>query len=151
MIRTGSRLVALTLLVLASAWGCGESGPPASADVTWPTNRSYPDVSQGNMLLITNSFSDTITVIDADTFEVFPEIHVGLNPVDLEGPHHVIADPQAEYYYTALSNAVTITGSGPHGAHGSGTVDGYALKFRTRDHALVGRVRIDRNPGDVIT
>src|SRR5687767_9541511 len=91
----------LTLLLLASATavvGCGEAGTPASPDLTWPTNRNYRDVSRGNMLLVTNSFSDTISVIDADTFEVFPEVHVGLNPVDLEGPHHVIADPQGEYY-----------------------------------------------------
>jgi len=49
-----------------------------------------------------------------------------------------------------ISNYVPGSGSGPHGAHGAGTADGYCLKMDSSTNRLVGSVRVDPNPGDVI-
>jgi len=100
-------------------------------------------------LLVTNSLDDTLSVLDAATWQEIDRVPVGLNPVDREGPHHVSADPDGEFYYVGISNFVPNAGGGPHGAHGAGTIDGHCLKFGASDNLLVQSVRVDRNPGDV--
>jgi YVTN family beta-propeller protein len=71
--------------------------------------------------------------------------------VELEGPHHAAYSPRGDFYYVGLSYSVASAGSGPHGAHGTGTQDGYCLKLDAKDNRLVGSVRVDRNPGDLIS
>ena len=83
-------------------------------------------------------------------FGELARVPVGLNPVELEGPHHTAVSPAGDFYYVGISNYVPGGGSGPHGAHGTGAEDGYCLKLDARDNRLVGSVRVDPNPGDVI-
>jgi DNA-binding beta-propeller fold protein YncE len=145
----GLALAALGLLALAPACNDRQIEPNPPQGMTWPNNDHYAGVGAGR-LVVTNNFSDTLSIIDMNSFEMVLDLPVGLNPVDLEGPHHVAASRDGEYYYMGLSESVGVTGSGPHGAHGAGVVPGYALRFRASDNALLGRVRIDRNPGDVV-
>jgi YVTN family beta-propeller protein len=49
-----------------------------------------------------------------------------------------------------LSNYVTNGGSGPHGAHGTGTVPGYLVKLDVQTGRQIAQVLVDRSPGDVI-
>jgi DNA-binding beta-propeller fold protein YncE len=74
---------------------------------------------------------------------------VGFIPVELEGPHHLSADPAGQFVYVNLSEAVSGSGGGPHGAHGTGTIPGYVLRIGTAD-GLQSPVfaRVDPNPGD---
>jgi len=116
---------------------------------------TVPPPGAAGRLIITNSMDDTLSLLELDGLASpgwgeLARIPVGLNPVELEGPHHTAVSPDGDFYYVGISNYVPGAGSGPHGAHGTGTVDGYALKLDARTNRLVGSVRVDRNPGDLV-
>lgn len=104
-------------------------------------------------LVTTNNGEDTLTFIDpaGPTGPLWLDtVPVGHSPVDLEGPHHAAVSPDGQFLYLNLSNFVVQGGSGPHGAHGLGTVPGSLGKLSLRTNRLVGSVLVDRSPGDVI-
>jgi hypothetical protein len=102
----------------------------------------------GGRLVTSNSGDDSLSVVDPAPGGAVTRLPVGFSPVELEGPHHLSADPQGRYVYVNLSLSVKGSGSGPHGAHGAGTVPGYVLKLDARDGREVGRAQVDPNPGD---
>jgi DNA-binding beta-propeller fold protein YncE len=123
-------------------------------DTPWASGRELPPLG-GGRIVVTNSLDDTLSLLDLDTlgspdWGELARVPVGLNPVELEGPHHAAFSPRGDFYYVGLSYSVSGAGSGPHGVHGSGTADGYCLKLDAKDNRLVGSVRVDRNPGDLI-
>jgi DNA-binding beta-propeller fold protein YncE len=154
----------LTALALLSLGACGDkdaSGPlkvpelEYGTDAPWPAPASLPPIGPAGRVVITNNLDDTLSLLDLDTMDSpnwgeLARIPVGLNPVELEGPHHTVASPDGAFYYVGISNYVPGSGSGPHGAHGAGTKDGYCLKLDSTTNRLVGSVRVDPNPGDVI-
>lgn len=130
-----------------AATGCSEE-IVFSDDDPWRDPTSYPDPARG-LVFVTNSYDDTITWLDYDTLAPIFTQPVGRLPPEREGPHHGAALPDGTAYFVGLSNYVPGSGTGPHGSHGTGAVDGYLLKYRLPDHVLVGEVRVGRNPGDV--
>jgi DNA-binding beta-propeller fold protein YncE len=161
MMRTRLLLAVLTLLPLAACGDKDSSGPlkvpelEYGIDEPWPTPGSLSPIGPAGRLVITNNMDDTLSLLDLDTMDSpgwgeLARIPVGLNPVELEGPHHTVASPDGAFYYVGISNFVPGAGSGPHGAHGAGTSDGYCLKLDSTTNRLVGSVRVDPNPGDVI-
>jgi len=143
-------LAAAALATVLAGCNCGEPavafGLP-DADY-WPDMRNFPCVTSG-AIYITNNFSDTVSVLDIDTFDVIATVPVGLIPVEREGPHHVAVANDGLHYFVGISNFAPGSGSGPHGAHGAGTADGHALKLETCTNALVDEVRVNPNPGDI--
>ncbi len=149
--------VALALSCLSCPTERGEPIPVPALEFGlaehWPERTTYPGVGAGR-LVVTNSLDDTVSLIDlasvgAGSLVEVARIPVGLVPVEIEAPHHAAISPAGDYYYVALSNYAPGTGSGPHGAHGTGTVDGSVLKLRASDNRTIGAVRVDRNPGDL--
>lgn len=119
-----------------------------STATPWPTRVIMPPNDHG-FFFTTNNLSDTVSVVDAETLQPLTYLPVGLNPVELEGPHHLQPGSDGKYLYVGLTETFPSNASGPHGAHGTGAVPGYLLKIRISDGELVGKVRVDRNPGDV--
>ncbi|WP_169848616.1 hypothetical protein [Corallococcus exiguus] len=153
-------LLALSVGVLGA---CGETdtGPlhvpelEYGVEAPWPVSAPLPPVGPAGRLIITNNLEDTLSLLDLDgmespTWGELARVPVGLNPVELEGPHHSAVSPESDFYYVGISNYVPGSGSGPHGTHGSGKADGYCLKLDATTHAVVGSARVDPNPGDVI-
>ncbi|AGC48915.1 hypothetical protein MYSTI_07643 [Myxococcus stipitatus DSM 14675] len=121
----------------------------------WAAGVGVPPPGPGGRVIITNSMDDTVSLLELDGatkpgWKEVARVPVGLNPVELEGPHHTAVSPDGKHYYVGISNYVPGGGSGPHGAHGTGADDGYCLKMDASTHRLVGSVRVDPNPGDVI-
>jgi DNA-binding beta-propeller fold protein YncE len=114
----------------------------------WADTRDPVPVGEG-LVLVTNNLDDTVSLVALGDFTEVGRTPVGLIPVEREGPHHLAVDPAGDFYYVGISNYVPGSGSGPHGAHGTGTADGYVLKIRAADHLEVASVRVDRSPGDV--
>lgn len=119
----------------------------------WPDPRELPGIGEGR-IVITNNLDDTVSLLDLelvgdDALSELARVPVGFIPVEREGPHHLATDPSGEFYYVGISNFVPGAGSGPHGAHGTGSADGHVLKLRASDNLPVGAVRVDRNPGDL--
>lgn len=147
-------LARLAPLALAACTATGVPELDYAIDSPWPPGRELPPLGAGR-IVVTNSMDDTVSLLELDTmgspdWGELARVPVGLNPVELEGPHHAAFSPRGDYYYVGLSYFVPGAGSGPHGNHGSGTADGYALKLDARDNRLVGSVRVDRNPGDLV-
>lgn len=100
-------------------------------------------------VMVTNNGDDTLSAVDPQTKKVRWRIPVGFIPVELEGPHHIVADPSGNFVYFNLSEAVAGSGSGPHGSHGTGTIPGFTVKLSTRDASQVAFAQVDPNPGDL--
>ncbi|WP_257451305.1 YncE family protein [Archangium lipolyticum] len=151
------RLLVPALLAPLALGACSNDKVPEldySIDSPWPSARELPPLGSGR-IVVTNSMDDTVSLLDLDSlgspgWGELARVPVGLNPVELEGPHHAAFSPRGDFYYVGLSYSVPGAGSGPHGAHGTGTADGYCLKLDAKDNHLVGSVRVDRNPGDLI-
>lgn len=131
--------------------------PPAlvfSAEPAWPNRSTYPGVGEGR-LLITNSRDDTASLFELSkvgqaSLPELARVPVGLNPVEIEAPHHAAVSPDGKHWYTGLSQFAPGSGSGPHGTHGTGSTDGQVLKLSTADNHVEAVARVDRNPGDLV-
>ena len=141
------RLRVLLGLLLIPHIGCGDEVPKYGAD---PALRDPPGLgSLVGKILTSNAGDDTLSVLDpAAPGSPAGRLPVGFNPVELEGPHHLAADPSGRFVYLNLSLAVASSGGGPHGVHGLGDLPGFVLKLDTATGREVGRVRVDPNPGD---
>jgi len=133
--------VGLTAIV-----GCGEE--VAIYDQP-PFRRDPAPIGRLNGRFVTsNSYDDSMSIVDPSGSAPGARLPVGLSPVELEGPHHVAVDPAGRAVYVNLSLSVASSASGPHGSHGTGQMPGYVLKLDTRDGKVIGRVQVDANPGD---
>ena len=122
-----------------------------TADEAW-SSRSTPIPSAiGDLVLITNNLEDAVSYVDLglDPPAEIMRLPVGLQPVEREGPHHLALSADGLTMWVGLSNYVPGSGSGPHGAHGTGTADGSALLIDVASGDLLASVRVDRNPGDI--
>jgi len=129
------------------ALGCGNAKPIFSGDA-FTADPPRPGPLNG-MFVATNNGDDTLSAIDPGSRQTRWTMPVGFIPVELEGPHHIVADPSGAFFYVNLSEAVAGSGSGPHGAHGTGTIPGYTLKLSATDGSLVAFAAVDPNPGDL--
>jgi DNA-binding beta-propeller fold protein YncE len=138
-----------TSVALAAASGCGDK---LSLDPNdgWPTP-VVPHVGAAGMVLVTNSGDDSVSWIDL-TPTVLDQVFrmpVGLLPPEREGPHHGAVAKDGKSFFVGVSNYVPGSGSGPHGSHGLGTVDGSLLKYDVATAELIGDTRVSKSPGDV--
>ena len=137
-------LVATSLALSA----CGKGETPVFHGAAFGADRPATGPLNG-LFLTTDNGSDLLSAVDPATQKVRFSIPVGFIPVELEGPHHLAADPAGRFVYINLSEAVAGSGTGPHGSHGTGTIPGFVLKLATKDGAQVAFAQVDPNPGDL--
>ena len=137
-------------VVAAIGLACGKTDKPLFTLPGFKSDPAPPGPLQG-LFLTTNNGSDLLSAVDPVTRVVKWSIPLGFNPVELEGPHHITADPAGQFVYVNLSEAVVGSGGGPHGAHGTGTIPGFVLKIRTSDGTLAAFAQVDPNPGDLVS
>ncbi|TKD07333.1 YncE family protein [Polyangium fumosum] len=144
-------LAGAALLIALPA--CGEA--PVEHRYDPYTGNAFPDrrepvaVPPGGLGIITDSLSDTISLLDLGTGEKVGHVPVGRDPVGLDGPHHVAVDKAGGFVYIGLSYPVVATG-GPHASHGGSIQPGYVQKLSLADFRILGQVRVDANPGDIV-
>lgn len=142
---------------LSLALGCE---PDQEVRQTWESYRGeapFPNrrpaitlPTSGEVGIVSNSLSDTLTFLSLPDARVIATVPVGREPVDIDGPHHLALDRAQGFLVTALSYPPPAIGSGPHGAHGASDRFGYVQKLALGDLRLLGEVRVDPNPGDVV-
>jgi YVTN family beta-propeller protein len=145
----GRRVLALSSLALAAA-GCGEREYEPYAGEAYPNRRPPLVIPAGGAGFVTDSRSDTISVIDLESGDRIAHYPVGRDPVSIDGPHHVAVDPDGRAVFIALSYPVVAGTSGPHASHGSSLQPGYVQKLSMDDLRILGQVRIDSNPGEIV-
>ena len=143
-----------SLLGIALAVGAGSCGTTAIVDLPWDGSISSGfrrfNIAPGRRIgVVTNSFSDTISLVDLDTRAVVDERPLGRSAVDLDGPHHVAIDTDRGELFVALSYPARSASEGLHAAHAASVRPGYVQRLRLRDLAILGEQRIDPNPGDI--
>jgi len=131
-----------------------DSGPrtykPYTGPPVYPERRAPLPPVEGDLGLVSNAGSDTVTAIDIARGEVLATLPVGRDPVDLDGPHHIALDRVRGFAYVALSYPATAAASGPHASHGGSARLGVVQKLRLSDLRVVGEARVDPNPGDIV-
>ncbi|WP_437710912.1 YncE family protein [Sorangium sp. So ce448] len=116
----------------------------------YPNRRPEIMIPDGGMGVVTDSLSDTISLIALETGERFGVHPVGRDPVTIDGPHRVAVDAAGGALYITLSYPATADSSGPHAEHGGSTVAGYVQKLALADLRVLGQVRVEANPGDLV-
>jgi YVTN family beta-propeller protein len=99
--------------------------------------------------LVTDSFSDTLTLVDRDTLQTVATVPVGLIPLDVDGPHHAALDPLGEALYVPLSYPLLAGAIGPHNGHGESLRDGQLLRLDPLTLRRTQAMAIDPSPGDI--
>lgn len=121
------------------------TGPPA-----YPNRRPRIIAPSGDLGLVSNNGSDTVSALDLVNDKVLGSAPVGRDPVDLDGPHHLAGDRAKGFAYVALAYPAPAFTPGPHAAHGSSSRSGFVQKLALDDLRILGEVRVDNNPGDVV-
>lgn len=147
-----ARILAAAAVAVAAIGACTNHGNTNwiySSASPWPTRSFMPPDTNG-WYVVTNNLDDTLSFIDPASMTTGIKLPVGINPVELEGPHHLTVSSDGQYVLMGLGEIFPTNASGPHGSHGSGSVPGYLMKVRVSDGKQVGQVRVDRNPGDIV-
>ncbi len=137
----------MAILGLLACAGCS-TRIDYPAGTPWADPTAYPTIGNGKVIIF-NTGDDTLTWIDVDTLQpVFSET-VGLSPTEVESPHDGTASPDGSAFFVSFSNYAPGTGSGPHGSHGTGNVDGFLLAYDMQTHALIGKTELAHNAAEV--
>jgi YVTN family beta-propeller protein len=138
--------------LLAAPLACeSQSGRMPYAGEAWPDRReALPrPASGGPLALVTDNGSDTVSVVDVGGPSTLARVPVGLDPVAIDGPHHLDVDPVAGAVFTAFAYPPPSIAPGPHGNHGGSQAPGVLVKLALPDLRLLARATTDINPGDV--
>lgn len=100
------------------------------------------------MAYVANRLSDTVSVVDLDAGRLLGAAPVGRDPVDTDGPWHVVVEPAAGLALVAYS--YPDSNVSPHAAsNGNNGRLGYVAAFELSDFAPLGELRLDVTPADV--
>jgi DNA-binding beta-propeller fold protein YncE len=145
-LRRNVRGAALALAGLVHLSSCAE---PEPATATWPENR-VPIRGEAPLAYISDNGSDTVSVVSLRTMTRIARVPVGLDIVQREAPHHLVAAPDLDALFVGLSNVLPSGLAGIHADHGGGGLPSYVERRRLSDLAPDGWVRVDTNLGELI-
>ncbi|MCS6899530.1 MAG: YncE family protein [Myxococcales bacterium] len=118
----------------------GAPFPMAPRAFPWPA---------GPFALVSNYGSDTVSVVDLTQRKVAGTLRAGLDPVDVDGPHHLAYHRQRREIFVALAYPAPAVAPGPHAAHGSSQRPGKVIRLDATTGQISGEMRADSNPGDL--
>lgn len=120
------------------------------AGTAFPDKRPVVALPAGDFGLTSNNGSDSVTLLDLSRFEVLASDQVGLDPVALDGPHHVAISRKLNSAFIALAYPAPAAAPGPHAAHGSSQRSGLVQQLTLDNLALGASAPIETNPGDIV-
>lgn len=138
---------ALAVFGVVAAMACGRDVPRYDLDAGFGSADPKTPSMVGR-IVTSNNGDDSLSVIDPGSLGPAIRVPVGLVPIEPEGPHHVSASPDGAFVYVNLSYSVVAGGGGPHGTHGTGTMQGFVLKLSTADGRLIAKSAVETNPGE---
>jgi DNA-binding beta-propeller fold protein YncE len=116
----------------------------------FPNRRSPVTLPTGDLGLTSNNGSDSITLLDLSRLEVIGSRQVGVDPVALDGPHHVAVSRKLNSAFIALSYPAPSAAPGPHAAHGSSQRFGLVHQVSLDDLVPGESAPVEMNPGDIV-
>src|SRR4051812_38341383 len=100
--------------------GCadGQATDPNAFGDAYPNRRPSFEPDGRVLGYVANRQSDTVSVLDLDAVTELGAVPVGRDPVDVDGPRHVLVDGEAGALYLVLSYPVVA--DSPHALANSG-------------------------------
>jgi DNA-binding beta-propeller fold protein YncE len=133
--------------------GCSDGGVTRVEDpyggAPFP-NRRTAFADRPELAVVSNNGDDSLTLVDLAVPELVGSGGIGLDPVDLDGPHHVALDRAHGEVLTVLAYPVPPTAPGPHAAHGSSQRRGMIQRLALSDLSPLGALPVETNPGDIV-
>lgn len=119
--------------------------------VAYPSRHKPLDVPAAGLGIVTDSLSDTLSVLDLGTGQRVAQLLVGRDPVAIDGPGQILIDERAGAAYVALTYP-SLYGLPPH--EGDDEFPplpryGYVQRLDLRDLSVTGEVRLDPGIGDI--
>jgi DNA-binding beta-propeller fold protein YncE len=143
--------LALTLATFAlAACNGGTVYDRPDATLQWPSHRTTYAIPDGGLGIVSNSNSDTLSLLDLASASTIGQVQVGIDPIANDGPHHVALDARNGRVYVALSYPPPGVPSGPHAGHGASTQPGWVQMLALDDFRELGRAPIATNPGEIL-
>lgn len=99
------------------------------------------------MGFVANRMSDTISIVDLDGMMLIDERPIGRDPVDVDGPRHVVLDRMRGVGYVALSYPLSV--GSPHVGDVRPSRPGYAIAFALSDLRPLGEIRLDPSSAEL--
>jgi DNA-binding beta-propeller fold protein YncE len=138
----------------ASTGASGTGGDHADhapyAGVAFPSRRTPLTVPPGGLGIVTDSFSDKLSLIDLAKAERTASLPVGLDAVTVDGPVDLALDRQGGWLFVLLTYPDAPSSSkGPHAIHATYDPPGFVQKLSLADLSIVGEVQLDVEPRDL--
>jgi len=137
--------------VFALAFGVGGCGADAgertvsAENPLFPSHRPTFPVGRQALGYVTNSGSDSVSVVDLDAMAVLANVPIGLDPIDPDGPSDLAIDDVAGVLYVVLSYPVPPS-EGPHAAHHAVVRHGFVEALALDDLRPLGALEVDTSP-----
>jgi len=139
------------LFVVATTVAVGCSGSTRDADdtgVAFPNRRPTFESAGRRLGYVANRNSDTVSVLDLDAMTLLASVPVGRDPVDIDGPRHVVLDSANGLGYVALS--YPFANLSAHAiSQGATQRSGYVQALNLFDLSIAGDLRVDPSAADV--
>lgn len=153
--------LSLRHVLVGVAWsylaaGCAETPSEQVYDAyqgdAYPETREPVDYPSAGAVVVANTVSDQLSLVDRAAGTVFATAPIGRDPVSIDGPTSLVVDQAAGVIYTVYTYPVAPSGVlGPHGELSQLTPRfGYVHALALDDFGLLGEVRVDAAPGSMI-
>lgn len=129
-------------LVLGACSGEPSQIEPYDGGPAYPSLRTSYDPSGRTLGYVANRMSDSVSIVDLDAMVRLGDAPVGRDPVDVDGPRHVVVDRGRGVAFVTLSYPLSVVS-----AHlqESGVMlrSGYVQALSLADFAPLGELRVD--------
>jgi len=126
-----------------TAFGCSGSATDADdSGNSFPSRRPSFESAGRRLGYVANRNSDTVSVLDLDRMTLLASVPVGRDPVDIDGPRHLVLDADHGLGYLALS--YPFASMSVHAlSQGATQRSGYVQALKLADLSIAGELRVD--------
>lgn len=149
LLRSHEALV-FAVLVATPVLACSSSDAKVGdfTGTAYPNQKAIFDRSSARLGYVANRSDDTLSVLDLDAMALLGSVPVGRDPVDIDGPRHVVLDVDNDLAYIALSYPFSNTS--PHAlSEGATQRSGYVEALHLADLSIAGDTRVDPSASEV--
>ncbi|MET0795087.1 MAG: hypothetical protein ABW061_26450 [Polyangiaceae bacterium] len=148
MSRSRSYELCPLVVVALTAMACSGSSDSDAGGTAFPDSRIAFERADRRVGYVANRNSDTVSVLDLDAMTLLGTVPVGRDPVDIDGPRHVVLDPANALAYLALS--YPFSAASPHAlSEGATQRSGYVEALNLGDLSVAGDLRVDPTASEV--
>ena len=136
-------------LELAACSGGERTIADYEGEPAYPNQRGSYQAGGRLLGFVANRMSDTISVLDLDSMTRLGSVPIGRDPVDVDGPRHVVLDARRRLGYVALSYPLSVQSVHVAVETGASARAGYVQAFSLDDLRPLGEQRVEPSPAEL--